>query len=116
MTNTDRSPSPRVDVCVVGAGPAGAIVAARLAEAGHDVVVLDAGPRFDPDDRTAQLDAHLRPGIEGLWDMGGERDAYTASGPRDYPLNAARVKGIGGSTLHWQGMVMRLHERDFELH
>jgi choline dehydrogenase-like flavoprotein len=123
----DRSPSPRADVCIVGAGPAGAIVAARLAEAGHDVIVLDAGPRFDLEDRTEQLDAHLRPGVEeasrgdgeaveGLWGMGGERDAYTSSGPAGYPLNAARVKGIGGSTLHWQGMVMRLHERDFELH
>jgi len=126
----DRSPSHRTDVCVVGAGPAGTIVAARLAEAGHDVVVLDAGPRFDLDDRTEQLDAHLRPGVDGgvseaprgdgeaaadLWGMGGERDAYTSSGPEGYPLNAARVKGVGGSTLHWQGMVMRLHERDFEL-
>ncbi|WP_251330106.1 GMC family oxidoreductase [Haloplanus pelagicus] len=112
---TDRTPSSPVDVCVVGAGPAGAIVAARLAESGHDIVVLDAGPRFDPADREEQLDAHLRPGIEGLWGMGGERDAYATSGPRDYPLNAARVKGVGGSTLHWQGMVMRLHERDFEM-
>jgi choline dehydrogenase-like flavoprotein len=24
------------------------------------------------------------------------------------------MKGVGGSTLHWQGMVMRLHEADFE--
>jgi len=47
--------------------------------------------------------------------MGGERDAYSSSGDRHYPLNASRVKGIGGSTLHWQGMVMRLHEQDFEL-
>jgi choline dehydrogenase-like flavoprotein len=45
--------------------------------------------------------------------MGGERDAYSASGDRFYPLNRARVKGVGGSTLHWQGMVMRLHEADF---
>jgi len=110
-----REPVPDADVCIVGAGPAGAIVAARLAEAGHEVVVLDAGPRFDLDDRTEQLDAHLRPGVEGLWGMGGPRDAYTSSGPKGYPLNAARVKGVGGSTLHWQGMVMRLHERDFEM-
>jgi choline dehydrogenase-like flavoprotein len=112
----DRSPSPRVDVCIVGAGPAGALVAARLAQRGHDVVVLDAGPRFDPEDRAERMDRHLRPDIhEPVWDMGGQRDAYTSSGDRYYPLNAARVKGIGGSTLHWQGMVMRLHEQDFEL-
>ncbi len=111
----DRTPEPRADVCVVGAGPAGAIVAARLAEAGHDVVVLEAGPRFDDESRREKLDSHLRPGEENPWGMGGQRDAYTNEGDRDYPLNAARVKGVGGSTLHWQGMVMRLHERDFEM-
>ncbi|MFB6233897.1 MAG: GMC family oxidoreductase [Halopenitus sp.] len=111
-----RTPSERVDVCIVGAGPAGGIVAAELAEAGYDVVVLDAGPRFDPAEREQQMEDHLRPGSQDpIWDMGGERDAYSASGERHYPLNAARVKGIGGSTLHWQGMVMRLHEQDFEL-
>ena len=114
--DVDRTPSERVDVCIVGAGPAGGIVAAELAEAGYDVVVLDAGPRFDPGEREGRMEDHLRPGNrEPIWNMGGERDAYSASGDRHYPLNAARVKGIGGSTLHWQGMVMRLHEQDFEL-
>ena len=40
--STDRAPSP--DVIVVGAGPAGAVVARRLAEAGADVLVLEVGP------------------------------------------------------------------------
>jgi choline dehydrogenase-like flavoprotein len=112
--DADRTPSPRADVCVVGAGPAGALVAHRLAAAGRDVVVLEAGPRFDGD-RRERMEAFLRPGGGPVWEMGGPRDAYTSSGDRHYPLNAARVKGVGGSTLHWQGMVMRLHERDFEM-
>ncbi|MFD1515514.1 GMC family oxidoreductase [Halomarina rubra] len=106
------------DVCVVGAGPAGALVADRLAKRGHDVLVLDAGPRFDgPDeDRLERMEAFVRSGDwRGVWEMGGERDAYTSEG-RDYPLNHARVKGVGGSSLHWHGMVMRLHESDFERH
>ena len=110
----DRTPSPRADVCVVGSGPAGALVAHRLAEAGADVVVLEAGPRFDFSRRTEQMEEFLRPGMGDPWEMGGPRDAYTTEG-RHYPLNAARVKGVGGTTLHWQGMVMRLHERDFEM-
>jgi choline dehydrogenase-like flavoprotein len=112
----DRTPSPRADVCVVGAGPAGSLVANRLAEAGHDVVVLEAGPRFDPDERVERMERTIRPahGPTEVWDMGGERDAYTSSGERFYPLNVSRVKGVGGSTLHWQGMVVRLHESDFE--
>ncbi len=112
----DRRPSERVDVCVVGAGPAGALAAHRLAERGHEVVVLDAGPRFDFESRTDRMERAIRPAHSdtSVWDMGGERDAYASSGDRFYPLNAARVKGIGGSTLHWQGMVMRHHETDFE--
>jgi choline dehydrogenase-like flavoprotein len=101
------------DVCVVGAGPAGGLLAAELA-ADHDVVVLEAGPRFPEDGRERRMERSLRPafGPADVWEMGGPRDAYTTEG-RDYPLNAARVKGVGGSTLHWQGLVMRLHEADF---
>ncbi|MEF8852772.1 MAG: GMC family oxidoreductase [Haloarculaceae archaeon] len=112
----DRTPSSRVDVCVIGAGPAGALVANRLADRGHEVVVLEAGPRFDRRDRRERMERAIRPahGAHSVWDMGGERDAFTSSGEWFYPLNVARVKGVGGSTLHWQGMVPRLHESDFE--
>ena len=110
----DRTPVEDADVCVVGAGPAGGLVADRLAAA-SEVVVLDAGPRFDESDRLARQERAIRPAYDrtDVWDVGGERDAHSASGERFYPLNQARVKGIGGSTLHWQGMVMRLHEDDF---
>ena len=113
-TDRDRSPVTGVDVCVVGAGPAGALVADRLAGE-HEVVMLDAGPRFDPADRLRRQERAIRPAYDrpDVWDGGGDRDAYSASGEWFYPLNHARVKGIGGSTLHWQGMVMRLHEDDF---
>ena len=116
-TQVDRGPSERVDVCVVGAGPAGALVADSLAADGYDVVVLEAGPRFDDADRERRMERDIRPahGPDSVWEMGGDRDAYEASGETHYPLNAARVKGVGGSTLHWQGMVMRLHEQDFEV-
>ncbi len=112
----DRTPEERVDVCVVGAGPAGSLVADRLARAGHEVVVLEAGPRFDADreDRERRMERAIRPGGGDAWPEDPERDAFGATGDRFYPLNVARVKGVGGSTLHWQGMVMRLHESDFD--
>ena len=110
-----RAPRGRADVCIIGAGPAGALVADELATTGHEVVVLEAGPRFDPADREDRMERAVRPAFDGgaVWGMGGERDGYSAGGDQHYPLNVARVKGVGGSTLHWQGMVMRLHERDF---
>ncbi|WP_435075000.1 GMC family oxidoreductase [Halorubrum sp. HHNYT27] len=112
--NVDRTSVTNADVCVVGAGPAGALIADRLAD-DHEVVVLDAGPRFDPADRLARQERAIRPSHDrpDVWDGDGERDAYSNAGERFYPLNHARVKGVGGSTLHWQGMVMRLHEDDF---
>ena len=117
MTRTDpddRTPVGDADVCIVGAGPAGALMADRLA-ATHEVVVLDAGPRFDFSERPERQERAIRPAYDrpAVWDGDPERDAHSASGEWFYPLNHARVKGIGGSTLHWQGMVMRLHEDDF---
>ena len=111
----DRKPSERADVCVIGAGPAGALIASQLASDGQRVVVLEAGPRFDRSNREQQMEEAIRPGDHGsVWEMGGDRDAFSASGERYYPLNISRVKGVGGSTLHWQGMVMRLHPSDFD--
>jgi len=111
----DRSPVSGADVCVVGAGPAGSLVADRLAAAGYEVVVLEAGPRFDDGDRQRRMERAIRPYYDrpDVWDGGGERDAYESTGEAFYPLNHARAKGVGGATLHWQGMVMRLHEADF---
>jgi choline dehydrogenase-like flavoprotein len=103
----------RVDLLVVGAGPAGSLVAREAAAAGLDVTVLDAGPRFDGD-RRERMEAHLRPDEGPPWPRDPERDAYTTGG-RPYPLARSRVKGVGGSTLAWQGMAPRLRERDFEL-
>jgi choline dehydrogenase-like flavoprotein len=112
-----REPLGDADVCVVGAGPAGALVSYTLASRGYRVVILEAGERFDRSGDERRMEESLRPGHSPneVWDMGGRRDAYTSSGERSYPLNAARVKGVGGSTLHWQGMVARLHEKDFEM-
>lgn len=120
MTDTSqpaRSPSPDADVCVVGSGVAGALVAYRLARRGHDVVMLEAGKRFDPANRLEQMEERLRPHGSPLdvWNMGEPRDRFVTSGQVYYPLNRTRVKGVGGTTLHWLGICPRLHEKDFEM-
>jgi len=114
---TGRHPSEDADVCIVGGGVAGGIVAHRLAERDYDVVLLEAGRRFDRAERHRQMEDALRPDVGGgdVWEMGGERDRYTSSGEFDYPLNRTRVKGVGGTTLHWLGITPRLHPEDFEM-
>lgn len=111
-----RRRSDPADVCIIGSGPAGAILAASLAKSGIDVVVLEAGQRFDRAERVQQMEQALRPQDSGnIWEMGGDRDRYTSSGAASYPLNNSRVKGVGGTTLHWGAMTPRLHPEDFEM-
>jgi choline dehydrogenase-like flavoprotein len=115
--DVDRTPVADADVCVVGAGPAGALLSHSLAERGHEVMILEAGPRFDTERRIDRMKRQIRPNvpIEEIWDMGGERDAYTASGVHSWPLNKRRVKGVGGTSLHWGGVTPRFHPKDFEM-
>jgi choline dehydrogenase-like flavoprotein len=40
--------SETVDVCIVGVGACGGLMAKELAEAGFSVVGLEAGPRYNP--------------------------------------------------------------------
>jgi len=46
------------------------------------------------------------------WTPVSGRDAFTDSSPEPYPLNGFRVKGVGGSTLHWDGVTVRFQLGD----
>ncbi|WP_435095236.1 GMC family oxidoreductase [Halorubrum sp. N11] len=104
------------DVCIVGAGPAGAVTAYDLARRGHDVVVLEAGERLTPEDHHRRMEMWLRPGLErdSYW-LNEARDAYTSTGAINARLNKTRVKAVGGTSVHWDANTPRLHEEDFEM-
>lgn len=112
----DRRPEADADVCIVGSGPAGALVADTLAGHGHQVVVLEAGPKFDPTDRLGRMERELRPSFHrsSVWGSDEDRDAFESVGGVDYPVNFHRVKGVGGSTLHWGSSIARFPEAAFE--
>ncbi|MEX0806629.1 MAG: GMC family oxidoreductase [Candidatus Binatia bacterium] len=103
------------DVCIIGAGLAGGIMAYELASKGVKVTVLEAGPRHDPQTRFSYMQNLLSTGADPWASNLPERDVFTNAGETDYPLGAARVKGVGGSTLHWGGLSLRLHETDFKM-
>ncbi|MEH3105053.1 MAG: GMC family oxidoreductase [Sphingomonas phyllosphaerae] len=94
------------DVVIVGSGAGGAPLAARLAEAGVSVVVLEAGRAFRPDDHVAdELAADIYWMEERL---SGGADA-TAFGANNSGM------GVGGSTLHWGAFCPRPYARDLRL-
>ncbi len=86
------------DVCVVGAGAGGAVVAAELAEAGARVIVLEQGPEHDPDSFTARpIQMMAR-----LYRDGGQ--VATLGNP---PIGLPLGRGLGGTTLVNSGTCFR---------
>lgn len=115
MKNAGRKHAP--DVCIVGAGLTGGLMAYELARRGLKVVVLEAGPHYNLQDRSAYMKELVLGRIQGpafASDL-PERDVYTNSGEVEYPVNELRVKAVGGSTLHWGGQALRFLESDFRL-
>jgi choline dehydrogenase-like flavoprotein len=86
------------DVCVVGAGAGGAVVAAELAEGGADVVVLEQGPEHDADRFTARPPQML----SRLYREGGQ--TVTLGNP---PIGLPLGRGLGGTTLINSGTCFR---------
>jgi len=86
------------DVCVIGAGAGGAVVAAELAEGGADVVVLEQGPRHDADRFSARpIEMMAR-----LYRDGGQ--GMTLGSP---PIILPLGRGLGGTTLVNSGTCFR---------
>jgi choline dehydrogenase-like flavoprotein len=106
------------DLVIVGAGLVGGLLAAQATRRGRRVALIEAGPRFDFAERSAQLKHHQVFG--GLrWPYENpERDRYTDSSLQSigvrYFLESQRVKAVGGSTLHWGGRINRLLPTDFQ--
>lgn len=86
------------DVCVVGAGAGGAVLAAELAEGGARVVVLEQGPRHDPETFTARPPEMLA----RLYRDGGQ--TVTVGSP---PILLPLGRGLGGTTLVNSGTCFR---------
>ena len=96
-----------VDAVVIGTGAGGAPLLARLASAGLQVVALEAGPNFTPQEFA--FDETLADEI--YWT--GERLSGGAT-PEAFGANNSGT-GVGGSTLHWGAFVPRADRRDLRL-
>ena len=77
------------DVCVIGSGAGGGVVAAVLAAAGKDVVVLEAGDYYDD----ADFDGAELAGFQRLYAEGG------FAGTQDHSVGILAGECLGGGTV-----------------
>jgi choline dehydrogenase-like flavoprotein len=114
---TVHAPVTQVDVCIVGAGPSGAVAATRLAEDGFSVVVLERGDWPDRSTiRVGEPDFELWPGTEWLWrpdDRRGVGDQPIDE--RDSDVSALMWNGVGGSMVLFAAQWHRTMPSDFRL-
>lgn len=89
------------DVCIMGSGPAGTIVAATLVEHGVRTLLLESG--------NSLLDWLFDPRLKQLAE-------YEASGDANYPLTRTVSRLVGGNSNFWTGRCERFHPSDFETH
>ena len=80
------------DVCIVGSGAGGSVIAAKLAESGHRVVVLEAGPYRTADDFTQrEADAY---------EMMFQGHGVLTSRDSAFSVLAGQTAG-GSTTINW---------------
>ncbi len=125
----DVDPRHRYDAVVIGAGLTGAWAAKELAEAGFDVLVLDAGPRLAPDEVSEvepRTSAHRREAARRQ-PVQSQTAAYWAHPPHlfvddfDHPYAVVanspfawiRGRQIGGRSFAWGGVTLRLSDYEF---
>ena len=125
------------DVVVMGAGPAGALVAAELGAAGRSVLVLEAGPaagrtwaeyqanveRFQvtpakvPNSPYAPSTDAPFPSVLDIekptpGGPPGDTGYFVQEGP--LPFTSDYLRSAGGTTMHWLGTCLRMLPADFE--
>jgi choline dehydrogenase-like flavoprotein len=95
-----------VDLVIVGCGAGGSTMAQRLARAGWNIVVLEAGPFWEPD-------------RDWVSDEAGSHRLYwteprVIDGDDPVPLGSNNSgRGVGGSMVHFAGYTPRFHPSDF---
>ncbi len=115
------------EVVVIGSGAGGAMAAYTLANAGHKVLMLEAGRDYDPKTETPMFQTNGQAPLMGAGNVdkdfgfydatvdGGWKvpnEPYTTGEDSDFLWWRARM--LGGRTNHWGRYSLRFSEHDFK--
>jgi hypothetical protein len=94
----DRRVSDPCNVCIIGSGPAGAVLGLDLAKKGLRTLMIESGAWFG-----GSVDARAE-----------KLGVYRNTGAIQYPLGLSRVRALGGTSNIWTGRCTRLYPMDFK--
>lgn len=99
-------------VVIIGSGAGGGTLANELAQKGISSVVLEAGGKFEFDD----IENDEWGMFQKLTWLDRRYSAGGWHGAQNHPtLPTWLVKGLGGSTVHWAAVALRLQEHEFQM-
>ena len=110
------------DVVIIGSGVAGSLIAWRLAEAKLKVLTLEAGPRIDRVEAFKSYLAARDKHASAPYPPAPYAPAPQYNSWNNYYINTGPnlfrglyTRGVGGSTWHWAGSVLRYRQSDFRM-
>jgi choline dehydrogenase-like flavoprotein len=110
------------DVVIIGAGVAGSLIAWCLAEARFKVLILEAGPQIDRVEAFKSYLAASDKNASAPYPPAPYAPAPQYNSWNDYYINTGPdlfrglyTRGVGGSTWHWAGSVLRYRPSDFRM-
>jgi gluconate 2-dehydrogenase alpha chain len=110
---------PRTDVVIVGLGATGGVAVLPLAQAGLDVVGLEAGRWMDTADHAPdELRNNLRGWPHAAQKANGEIPTHRPNASAPYSPRAAvhpMMNAVGGTSLHYWAQSWRLNPWDFKV-
>ena len=101
------------DVCVVGSGPAGGILAKELAEGGAKVALLEAGRLTTAEEFNYHAWPYELP--NRVFSPPGYPHEITEAIRYDNcdDIKVDRIRVVGGRSIHWNAVCLRFAARDF---
>ena len=112
-----QSTTQEFDVCVVGSGAAGGVMAKEFCEGGAKVILLEAGKQVDPSQFLSHMWPYelpyrgLRDEKQALFYQGDVRQSIRYEDSDQIGMDRIRV--LGGRTVHWNAVTPRYAARDF---